>query len=244
MVLTVVACRHWPGCSAAKPSGRGRRSRAGARHDARQGRRLHRAHARRRRTRAALHPRPRGRRPARASCSRWPVIAAALGIGVRRGGAVRRVLRARRLLRRHRHQRIRSQPPRRDELQPLQDVFVALFFVSVGMLFDPAILVREPLAVSPCWPSSSRANRWWRCSSSSPSAIPSATALTVAASLAQIGEFSFILAIIGVGIDVLPAEGQNYIVAGALLSITLNPLLFAALARLRPAPRAAAPAAD
>jgi monovalent cation:H+ antiporter-2, CPA2 family len=71
---------------------------------------------------------------------------------------------------------------------------------------------------------------------------PIGTALTVAAALAQIGEFSFILAVMGVSLQLLPPEGQNYIVAGALLSIVLNPLLFAALARLghatRPAPQA------
>jgi CPA2 family monovalent cation:H+ antiporter-2 len=66
----------------------------------------------------------------------------------------------------------------------------------------------------------------------------------VAAALAQIGEFSFILAVMGVSMEVLPPEGQYYIVAGALLSIVLNPLVFAAVARLRPAPRAAAGGAD
>jgi len=60
---------------------------------------------------------------------------------------------------------------------------------------------------------------------------PLHTALTVAAALAQIGEFSFILAVMGLDLKLLPAQGQSYIVAGALLSITLNPLLF----RLLPA---------
>jgi len=68
---------------------------------------------------------------------------------------------------------------------------------------------------------------------------PLGTALTVAAALAQNGEFSFILAVMGVSLQLLPPEGQNYIVAGALLSIVLNPLLFATLARLGHAPRPA-----
>ena len=63
---------------------------------------------------------------------------------------------------------------------------------------------------------------------------PFATALSVAAALAQIGEFSFILAVMGVSMQILPADGQSYIVAGALLSITLNPLICAFGARLRP----------
>ena len=63
---------------------------------------------------------------------------------------------------------------------------------------------------------------------------PLATALTIAASLAQIGEFSFILAGLGVGLGLLPAEGQDLILAGALLSILVNPLLFVALDRLGP----------
>jgi CPA2 family monovalent cation:H+ antiporter-2 len=69
---------------------------------------------------------------------------------------------------------------------------------------------------------------------------PLDTALSVAAALAQIGEFSFILAVMGVGLKILPAEAQNYIVAGALLSIMLNPVVFMLLRRLRPP--AAAPA--
>jgi monovalent cation:H+ antiporter-2, CPA2 family len=68
---------------------------------------------------------------------------------------------------------------------------------------------------------------------------PMGTALTVAAALAQIGEFSFILAVMGVSMKLLPPEGQNYIVAGALLSIVLNPLVFAVVGRLGRAPRAA-----
>jgi CPA2 family monovalent cation:H+ antiporter-2 len=62
---------------------------------------------------------------------------------------------------------------------------------------------------------------------------PASTALTVSAALAQIGEFSFILAVMGVALKILPPEGQSYIVAGALLSIVANPLVFALVGRLR-----------
>jgi len=115
------------------------------------------------------------------------------------------------------------------ELQPLQDAFAALFFVAMGMLFDPGILVREPLRVlavvaiivlgkSVVTFLIVRLLRY-----------PTGTALTIAASLAQIGEFSFILAEVGVTLRLLPAEGQSLIVAGALLSIALNSfLLYAA----------------
>src|SRR5580700_4241129 len=117
------------------------------------------------------------------------------------------------------------------ELQPLQDAFTALFFVAMGMLFDPSIVVRQPLhllavvAVIVLGKSAAaflivRVFRY-----------PLGVALIVAASLAQIGEFSFILAELGIELRLLPAEGQSLIVAGALLSITLNSfLLRAALA--------------
>jgi CPA2 family monovalent cation:H+ antiporter-2 len=129
-------------------------------------------------------------------------------------------------------------------LQPLQDVFAALFFVAMGMLFEPTVLVRHPLEVLEVLAIIVIGKSLAAMAIVRLLGRPLGTALTVAAALAQIGEFSFILAIMGVGMEVLPPEGQNYIVAGALLSIVLNPLLFAALARLRPAPRAAAPAAD
>ena len=118
-----------------------------------------------------------------------------------------------------------------DELQPIQDVFTALFFVSVGMLFDPAVLLRQPLrvvavlAIITVGKSSVafcivRALR-----------RPESTALTVSASLAQIGEFSFILTGLGMAMGLLTAEAQNLIVAGSLLSITLNPLAFSLVTR-------------
>ncbi|HEV7714227.1 MAG TPA: NAD-binding protein, partial [Steroidobacteraceae bacterium] len=109
---------------------------------------------------------------------------------------------------------------------PLQDAFAVLFFVSVGMLFDPSILVREPLAVV--------AVLLVIVVGKSIAAFiivllfryPVATALTVSASLAQIGEFSFILAGLGVTLGLLPAQGRDLILAGALISITINPFVF------------------
>src|SRR5260221_9509839 len=104
------------------------------------------------------------------------------------------------------------------DLQPLQDAFAVLFFVSVGMLFDPSILLRNPfhvltvLAIIVLGKSLItyllvRAFRY-----------PPDTALTIAVSLAQIGEFSFILAGFGVALGLLPPEGRDLILAGSLLS--------------------------
>ncbi|GJD47331.1 Putative cation/proton antiporter YbaL [Methylobacterium crusticola] len=115
---------------------------------------------------------------------------------------------------------------------PLQDAFAVLFFVSVGMLFDPGILLRAPLSVL--------AVLGIILVGKSIAAVaivlafrhPLGTALTIAASLAQIGEFSFILAGLGIGLKLLPPEGRDLILAGSLLSITLNPLFFAGIDRL------------
>ncbi|MCC6792454.1 MAG: cation:proton antiporter [Thermomicrobiales bacterium] len=113
-----------------------------------------------------------------------------------------------------------------EELVPLRDAFAVLFFVSVGMLIDPSFLIDDPLRILVV------------------AAIvivgkgvaamgivlllkrPVRTGLTVAAGLAQIGEFSFILASMGTALALLPDEGNELILAGALVSITLNPLLF------------------
>ncbi len=109
---------------------------------------------------------------------------------------------------------------------PLQDAFSVLFFVAVGMLFDPMILIRQPLQVL------SVVLIVMIGKSIAAFAIvllfrySTHTALTISASLAQIGEFSFILAALGVSLGLLPREGQSLIVAGALLSISLNPLAF------------------
>ena len=114
------------------------------------------------------------------------------------------------------------------ELQPLQDAFTVLFFVAVGMLFDPSILVRQPLQVLAVFAiivlgKSLAAFGIVRALGGS-----TRTALIVSAALAQIGEFSFILGGLGVTLGLLPTEGLNLILAGALLSITLNPVVFSA----------------
>jgi len=111
------------------------------------------------------------------------------------------------------------------ELQPLQDAFTALFFVAMGMLFDPSILIRQPLqvlaVVAVVVLGKSAAAFLIICLLR----YPIGTALIIAASLAQIGEFSFILAELGIALRLLSTEGQSLIVAGALLSITLNSFL-------------------
>jgi len=114
------------------------------------------------------------------------------------------------------------------DLQPLQDAFTVLFFVAVGMLFNPSILIRQPLQVLAVLAivvigKSLAAFGIVRALGGS-----MRTALIVSAALAQIGEFSFILAGLGVNLRLLPAEGLNLIVAGALLSITFNPAVFSA----------------
>ena len=112
---------------------------------------------------------------------------------------------------------------------PLRDAFAVLFFVSVGMLFDPMILIQQPLAVLGTlaiiiFGKSVAAFFLVRMFGHSPR-----TALTIAASLAQIGEFAFILAGLGMALNLLPQAGQNLVLAGAILSIMLNPVLFALL---------------
>jgi CPA2 family monovalent cation:H+ antiporter-2 len=119
------------------------------------------------------------------------------------------------------------------ESLPLRDAFTVLFFVSVGMLFDPNILIDKPLPVL--------ATVLIIVIGKSIAAFvivrlfrkPVGTALTISASLGQIGEFSFILAALGVSLGLLPEEGRDLILAGALISIILNPLLFYACDRLR-----------
>jgi CPA2 family monovalent cation:H+ antiporter-2 len=116
-----------------------------------------------------------------------------------------------------------------EESLPLRDAFSVLFFVSVGMLFDPHVLISEPIhvivVVAIIVFGKSLAAFFlvllFR--------YPLNTALTVSASLAQIGEFSFILANLGVSLGLLPTEGQSLILAGAIISIALNPLVFHAV---------------
>jgi CPA2 family monovalent cation:H+ antiporter-2 len=109
---------------------------------------------------------------------------------------------------------------------PLQDAFAVLFFVSVGMLVDPLIVVRHPLALLATLLVVVLGNAMPAFALALTFGAPVRTALTLAAGLAQIGEFSFILAGIGLDLGVLPAEGHALILAAALLSVVLNPLLF------------------
>lgn len=120
-----------------------------------------------------------------------------------------------------------------EESLPFRDAFAVLFFVSVGMLFNPHIFIEQPLQIllvvmiivivkSIAAAALVLAFRY-----------PLSTALTVSASLAQIGEFSFILAGLGVHLGLLPPEGQGLILAGALISITLNPFIFKAIKPLQ-----------
>jgi monovalent cation:H+ antiporter-2, CPA2 family len=111
------------------------------------------------------------------------------------------------------------------ELQPLQDAFTALFFVAIGMVFDPNILVRRPLEVLAVVMVIVLGKPAVALLIVLVCRYPLGTALIVAASLAQIGEFSFILAEVGIALRLLPADGQSLIVAGALLSIVLNSFL-------------------
>lgn len=117
------------------------------------------------------------------------------------------------------------------ESLPLRDAFAVLFFVSVGMLFDPMILINEFGPVLATFLiivvgkslAAFAIVRLFR--------HPNSTALTIAASLAQIGEFSFILAGLGVDLQLLPEQGRDLILAGAILSILVNPFLFTLLDR-------------
>lgn len=121
-----------------------------------------------------------------------------------------------------------------EESLPLRDAFAVLFFVSVGMLFDPMSLVNESLPVL--------ATLFIIVIGKSVAAFlivvafryPVATALTISASLAQIGEFSFILAELGVKLQLLPERARDLILAGAILSILLNPLAFKAIDWMKP----------
>jgi len=126
------------------------------------------------------------------------------------------------------------------EILPLRDAFAVLFFAAVGMLFDPSIVLRSPglllatvfiivIGKSLAAFVIVRAFRH-----------PTSTALTISASLAQIGEFSFILASLGVSLALLPKAGSDLILAGAIFSILLNPLLFAVLDRYLARPKATA----
>ena len=116
-----------------------------------------------------------------------------------------------------------------EESLPFRDAFSVLFFVSVGMLFDPQILIREPLHVLAVVAIIILGKSLAAFVLVLLFRYPLNTALTVSASLAQIGEFSFILAGLGVSLKLLPVEGHSLILAGAIISIALNPLVFQAI---------------
>jgi CPA2 family monovalent cation:H+ antiporter-2 len=118
------------------------------------------------------------------------------------------------------------------DLQPLQDAFGVLFFVAVGMVFDPMVLVHEPLRVLAVVAIIIVGKSVVAFGIVLALRRPVSTALTVSAALAQIGEFSFILAALGISLGLISLEAQNLILAGAIISITLNPLVFYAVSRV------------
>ncbi len=116
-----------------------------------------------------------------------------------------------------------------NEILPLRDAFAVLFFVAVGMLFDPQVLIEHPWKVVATVAIIVFGNSFIAAIFVMLMRYPLNTALTVSAGLAQTGEFSFILAALGLSLGVLPPQGHSLILAGALISIALNPLLFAAI---------------
>jgi CPA2 family monovalent cation:H+ antiporter-2 len=112
---------------------------------------------------------------------------------------------------------------------PFQDAFSVLFFVSVGMLFDPKVLLERPLQVVALVAVILIGKSLAAFLLVLAFRYPLNTALTVSASLAQIGEFSFILMGLGASLGLLPPEGASLILAGAIFSIALNPLVFRAI---------------
>jgi CPA2 family monovalent cation:H+ antiporter-2 len=117
-----------------------------------------------------------------------------------------------------------------EETLPLRDAFAVLFFVSVGMLFDPAVISEQPLPLLATLGIIVFGKSLAAFAIVRAFGHPTQTALTVSASLAQIGEFSFILAALGTGLGILPQEGRDLILAGAILSILANPFIFSAVA--------------
>jgi len=118
-----------------------------------------------------------------------------------------------------------------EETLPLRDAFAVLFFVSVGMLFDPRVVIEQPLPLLATVAIIVLGKSVAAFFIVRAFGYNSEKALTIAASLAQIGEFSFILATLGTGLKILPAEGRDLILAGAIFSIFLNPFLFSFILR-------------
>ncbi|MEW6024676.1 MAG: YbaL family putative K(+) efflux transporter [Pseudomonadota bacterium] len=120
-----------------------------------------------------------------------------------------------------------------EESLPLRDAFSVLFFVSVGMLFDPMVIVESPFKVLAVVAVIIFGKSIAAMLLVLALRYPLNTAITVSASLAQIGEFSFILAALGISLGLMPQEGQSLILAGAIISIAVNPLLFTAIEPLQ-----------
>ncbi|RUY04577.1 Kef family K(+) transporter, partial [Mesorhizobium sp. M2A.F.Ca.ET.040.01.1.1] len=121
-----------------------------------------------------------------------------------------------------------------EESLPLRDAFSVLFFVSVGMLFDPLSLISNGLPILATLAIIVVSKSFAAFVIVIAFRYPIATALMISASLAQIGEFSFILAELGVGLKLLPEQGRDLILAGAILSILLNPLMFLLVDWMKP----------
>jgi monovalent cation:H+ antiporter-2, CPA2 family len=121
-----------------------------------------------------------------------------------------------------------------EESVPLREAFAVLFFVAVGMLFDPSVMLREPIALL--------ATLFIVLIGKSVAAFAIVllfrhtvgVGMTIAASLSQVGEFSFILAGLGVAMGILPEQGRDLVLAAAMISIVLNPFAFALSVRLGP----------
>jgi CPA2 family monovalent cation:H+ antiporter-2 len=118
-----------------------------------------------------------------------------------------------------------------EETLPLRDAFAVLFFVSVGMLFDPSVVVEQPLALVATLAIVIVGKSLAAYAIVRALGRDNQTAIAVSASLAQIGEFSFILANLGTDLAVLPAEARDLILAGAIISILLHPLIFSLAAK-------------
>ncbi len=120
-----------------------------------------------------------------------------------------------------------------EESLPLRDAFAVLFFVSVGMLFDPSVLIEEPMRVLGVVAIIIVGKSMAAMLLVLALRYPLNTVLIVAASLGQIGEFSFILAGLGLSLGLMPTEGMSLVLAGALISIAFNPIAFAAIIPFR-----------
>ncbi len=134
-----------------------------------------------------------------------------------------------------------------DEAMPLRDAFAVLFFVSVGMLLNPHVFIEAPLALLAVLAIIVVGKSVAAYAIVRAFGYSNSTALTVAASLAQIGEFSFILIGLGLERDMVPKEARDLVLSGAILSIMLNPLIFSVMERVRkgePVLPPAAPAPD